>query len=38
MVMLDAFKTNGSSPPQRVSAIRYRFPAVSLDDHGEMGA
>jgi hypothetical protein len=35
--MLDAFKTNGSSPPQRVSAIRYRLRAISLD-HGEMGA
>lgn len=28
--MLDAFKTNGCSPPQRVSVIRYRFRAVSL--------
>jgi hypothetical protein len=36
--MLDAFKTNGSSPPQRVSAIRYRLRAILLAGHGEMGA
>ena len=28
--MIDAFKTNGSSPPQRARAIRYRLRTVSL--------
>jgi hypothetical protein len=36
--MLDAFKTNGSSPPQRVSEVRYQLRAVSLVDHEVMEA